>query len=298
MRSTTGANDSRNTLGTTLADIQAELSAVRQQLVEIQADVQYIKAVFVREEESRLAQQLKEEQAQRALETERTAREIRYRYEDIVWRLRDNRTVKLIPPVPCKISARELEIVSLMARKYSDADIAVRLNLKENSISPRICAMNKTLGLSDRQQLVDFYTQHVAIVRAQRQQHCKTLLRWLLNPPPGFIRYPNFELRWQRKLGKGRDFCHVGDYIPRRVLDSLRPFEHRLLSLVLKGQNDESIASKLKIKATTIKTYLADIRSTVKMMTGSAVSTDTLLVNYKHYLQNSRAKSHRGRLIE
>lgn len=139
-----------------LADLQAQVDKLCQQVGEVQSDIQFIKAFFVDIQEKKERQRLKKEQERLERERQARARKNREFYEDIVWHIEKKCLWRFMPAPKSKLSPKELQMVSLMTKGLSDKEAAVRMNLKEGSISPRLCAINSSLGVNSRDQVLEY----------------------------------------------------------------------------------------------------------------------------------------------
>jgi len=88
-----------------------------------------------------------------------------------------------MPPPRSVFSPKELELVSLMARNKSDAEIGRSMHIKELSVPPLVCAATQRLELKSRQELVNVYLDYQKHVREHQHRRCLKILKWLLHPP-------------------------------------------------------------------------------------------------------------------
>ena len=268
-----------------LVALREKIAVLSQQLDGLHNDVRFIKTFFLEKQAKKARQRRKKEQKRLEIEKERKAKEDRSTYEHIVWEVK-NRPWHFMPDPSSKLSPKELELVSLLVQGQTDKEIAEQMELKENSVTARICAANKKLELNSREELIAHYLDYQNILRKHRHRRCLILLSWLLNPPPGFTYHRNLNLTWKRTLGRGRKFYYKGPYIPQETFDRLRNYEHAALKLKLREFNNAEIAERLKIKETTLRSYFAEICSTIRRTAGVIITSDqALIVHYKEYLK-------------
>ena len=182
-----------------------------------------------------------------------------------------------------------MEMVALLARGKMDAEVAARMNIKGDSIGPRICAINKTIGTRTREEVIAYYRQYRDIYRKHRQRRAAVLLHWLLNPPQASRHKSSFAVQWKRVIGHGKRFYNGGTYIPPSTFKSLREYERIVLKLKLKGFDDATIAEKTKLKPTTVRSYLSDMKRYSRWKTGKTVSGGASEA-YKRYLKRERQR--------
>jgi DNA-binding CsgD family transcriptional regulator len=187
---------------TDLIQIRKEIGEISERLAALSHDIGYLKEIFVAKEAKRTRRRERKEKKQRELERQLKAQERRAEYEEIVWDMR-RRPWDFMPAPTSRLSPKELQVLSHMAQNRSDQEIALRMEIKETSITPRVCDLKKKLGVASRQDLVTFYLQYQKAFRDHRHQRCIKILSWLLHPPPGFIRESDFTLVWKRSLGRG-----------------------------------------------------------------------------------------------
>jgi DNA-binding CsgD family transcriptional regulator len=135
-----------------LIALNEQIVALNTQLHELQQDIVFIKqfvlAKLAKKEKRRQKREQKRLEEQRA----KKAKEDRSRYERIVWQM-GYRHWDFMPPATSELSPKELELVSLLAQNKTEKEIAECMQLKENSVNPRICAANGKLGFNSREKL-------------------------------------------------------------------------------------------------------------------------------------------------
>lgn len=263
-------------------DLCNQLVLLSQQLMVLQEDVTYLKDYVFAKQQKKQRRRDKKEHKRLLAQQERLAAKIRREYEEIVCEIK-RCPWQFMPSPEGRLTPKEAQLVSLLARGKSDAQIAKDMQLNQRSILPRIYAAKKKLGLSTRQDLISHYENYRSQLQDWRHKRALTLLRWLLDPPPGFIHRSNLELSWKRTLGLGRTFRYGRPSISIKVFDSLRPFEHSVLTLAIRGLNKSQIAQALKIKEGTLRSYFGDIRGTVRLTTGVTLSSQELTERYREY---------------
>jgi DNA-binding NarL/FixJ family response regulator len=236
----------------------------------------------------------KERQRQEALEAARKRRaEIkRDRYEDVVNEFR-RRPWHLLQIPDGILSPREEETLSWLARGLSDELIAQKMNLKLDSIRPRLCAARKKLGIVDDDGLIQFYQAYRAERVEMRNAKIWTVIGMLLNPPPGERWQRDYPFRFERRLGKSKklEYRVSGVAVADRVFDCLTPYRHNVMLLKSKGLSNEEIAQRLKIKASTIPGYISSVRSHVRWKTGTWIKSEAdLCALYAAYAARSKRK--------
>jgi len=265
-----------------------KVEVLTDQLTSLQADTQYIKSFIELRVEKKARRRAEKEEARLAVERAREAHERRATYENIVWRM-GHLPWHFMPFPKCSLSPKELDLVALLSRGKTASDIATIMNIKQSSVSPRICAVNKKLGLTTREELVAFYTDYMQSRRRHRNRRCQILLSWLLWPPEGFMHRRKYKLVWKRRLSRSKTYRHTGYYISPAVFDNLRHFAHEALKLKAKGLSQADIAARLNIKEPTLSSYYAQIRSDIRILAGVKISTDAELISaYKRYVCQKR----------
>lgn len=274
---------------TDLTALREEITSLGFRLNQLQEDIRYIKDIFLAKQSKKERRRQKKEQARLAIEREAKARKNREMYEDIIWKL-IRRPWSLMPAPQSKLSPKELELISLLARNKTHTEVAEHMALKENSIRPRICAACKKVGLRNEQELIAYYCDFRKQCHVHRRRRCLILLTWLLNPPPGFIRRRNLDPNWHQKMGRSRKFRYAGPYVPTSVFDRFRHYEHNVLRLKARGLSYAEIATRLNLKEAVLRGYFSQIRADIKGTCGATI-TDTLLIDrYKKYLKLMRRR--------
>jgi len=271
-----------------------EIAALREQLCELRAEIRFIKDIFLAKQAKRERKTQKKAQIKLEREREKAAQAARSTYEHIVWQVRF-RPWNLFPPPTCDFTTKERELLALLARNLTDQEVATKMNLKEPSITARVCAMKKKLGVQSREEALQRYYNYWKRFRDQRHERCLWLLSWLLNPPPGFNHRRNLNLSWRKAVGKGSSFSLAQPQVPLSAFDGLRPYEHAVLNLKIKGICDTEIAERLKLKRNTLKSYLGEIRGHIKITTGIVIRTEEQLVSaYKEFLKRQKNLRHQS----
>lgn len=270
---------------------RSEIDTLKLQFEELRNDILFLKNIFLKKQAKKQKRREKKELERVEIEKEKKAREMRSRYEDIVWQV-THRLWDFMPNPQNVLSPKENELVWWLAKGRGDYDIAMQMKLRESSVSARICAINKKIGLSTRQDLIAYYSEYQKGLREHRHIRCLTLLSWLLYPPPGFFHRPNLRIAWLRRLGPGQSFHYVGSHVPGRVFDSFRDYEHTVLKLKSQGFDNAVIAERLKIKVTTVRSYLGEIRGGIRLMAGVNITSDKELIS--HYRKYQKRKASRG----
>ncbi|MBX9877585.1 MAG: LuxR C-terminal-related transcriptional regulator [Candidatus Obscuribacterales bacterium] len=272
-----------------IVQLRREMVEISQQLSDLQGDIRFIKEIFLRKQAKKVRRRQKKDQQRLEAEQARQARQTRATYEEIIWTL-SRRPWMLMPTPPSQLSPKELELVSLLANNKTDVEIADRMSIKRNSIRPRICAASKKLKVNNQQELIAYYFGYQRMYREHRRRRCLSLLTWLLNPPPGFINRPNLDVRWKQALRYGRTLRYAGPYVPIKVFEQFRHYEHTALRLKTRGLSYAEIAVRLKLKEPVLRGYFSQIRSDIKRTTGVTISDDQLVSHYKKYLKEIRLR--------
>jgi DNA-binding CsgD family transcriptional regulator len=273
-----------------LERVQKEMIALRQHLHELSADIRFIKDIFLAKRAKRERKNQKKAQSKLERERQKAAQEARSTYEHIVWQVRI-RPWNLFPSPTCDFSTKERELLALLARNLTDQEVARRMNLKEPSITARVSAMKKRLAVRSREEVLQHYLNYRREFREQRNERALWLLSWLLNPPPGFNYRHNLNLRWRKSVGKGSSFHLTEPLVPLSTFTGLRPYEHAVLSLKIKGISDSEITERLKLKRNTLKSYLGEIRGHIKITTGISIESEEHLVRaYREFLKHEKSR--------
>jgi DNA-binding CsgD family transcriptional regulator len=181
-----------------------------------------------------------------------------------------------------------MQMVALLARGKTDAEVAAMMNIKENSIGPRICAINTSIGTRTREEVIAYYHQYQDIYRKHRQRRSAVLLHWLLNPPPKSRHGWSLPVQWKRVIGRGKRFYNGGPYIPESTFKSLQDYKQKVLQLKMNGVDDKIIAEKYKLKETTVRSYMSDMKAHARWVSGVTVSDEALIAAYKKYLKRNK----------
>lgn len=271
--------------------LERKVHLLNQRLKEMHDDVQFIKKIYLEKQAKEERHRQKKERKRIELEQKRKAEKDRSFYEETVSKL-VRRPWEFMPAPAHGLSPKEWELVSLLASDRTDQEIASNMDIKENSVRPRVCAAYKKLGLNGRQDLISYYAKYQKSFNDHRRRRCLILLSWLLNPPAGFIRRANLKLHWRRSLGRALAFRYAGPHIPAKAFNLLRECEHRVLRLRTQDMTNGAIAERLKLKETTVRSLLAQVRYTVRVWTGVSVwSDEALTAAYAKYLQSLRRKN-------
>jgi len=271
--------------GSELTMLQTKLDWLSQRLDELHSDLKLIKDIFLKKQAKKQRRQEKKEQERLEIERQENEKEDRSNYEQIIRQV-VHRPWALCPAPDSGVTEKELELLSILVPDQTDRKIALKMNIKEQSVSPRICALNKKLRLNSREDLISYYQNYRKIFRDHRHQRCLWLLSWLLDPPPGIQYRRKLTLTWRRKFGRGSNFHHAGPYIPPNVFDDLCHYEHAALKLRMAGCDNKAIAKQLKIKETTVSSYFARFRGHIKLYAGVSIrSEEELMRVYKEHLK-------------
>ncbi len=273
-----------------LVELGSKLDSLERLLVDLSIDVQYIKDIFLAKQAKKERRRQRKEEEFLKIERQRKAKQDRATYEDIIWRL-DFRPWDIMPAPRSVLTPKELELASLLAQDKTDKEIALSMNIKEGSVSARICAMTNKHEVS-RQDLGDYYLKYRRVFREHRHTRCLKLVRWLLNPPPGMIRRCNLKFIWKRRLGRrGSTFQYAGPYVPVEVFDHLKQREHTVMKLRVQGVDFPTIAQRLKIKEVSARGYVSEIRGRIKSTKNISLSDEALMQLYKKYLKLARKRA-------
>lgn len=247
------------------------------EIANLHKDIQLITA-FVQDKLDKRARK-KERKLARRLAEERRLREIEKArfYKSLVWYLRV-RPWNFMPMPKNSFTLMELKVTELLARGQSDTEIAQKLNLKENSIPARICAINKRLKLRSRSELIEHYRNEFKERKKQRRRRCLTILYWLLNPPANPLNGSCINAPWEKGLGKSKWFRYVDLYISNEALERLSSQQMTALKLRLKGFDDEQIAERLKVRRQAVRSYFSEIRSTIHAVSAVKLASSEALV--------------------
>ncbi len=268
--------------------ILAKLDLLARQVGDLTADVQHIKNFVAELEDEREQHRRRKEQKRLEIEKKKRDEHNRQYYSHLIWRL-GHMPWRLSPAPTSPFSPKEQELVSLLEAGLTDNEICSKMRLRASSIVPRIWVMKERLSLNSRQELIEFYLKYKAECREHGSRRCLGILRWLLNPPPRSNDCQRQPAKWRPAVGRGSVFLMIGPRVPAKVFDELRPYELAALDLKLGGYDNAEIGRRLKIKPTTVETYLADIRGQVKRMTGVTImSEEDLFQFYRKYLKNKQ----------
>ncbi len=145
--------------------LRTEIACLTELVTALQADIQFIKGIFLAKQAKKERRWQKKEEQRLAAEREAKARKIRQTYEHIIWKL-IRWSWELMPAPPSKLSPKELELAALLARNKTHEQIAHQMNLKENSI------------------LIDFATMSITNKSlARRSTRTQKTIAWMLSIP-------------------------------------------------------------------------------------------------------------------
>jgi DNA-binding CsgD family transcriptional regulator len=268
-----------------ISAIQKQVDKLSMKLADMQRDLQFIASVVARKEEKRNRRLKKKEEARLEAEREKQAYQRRKQYEYIIWQI-FHQPGALLPAPASGLSAKELELTAVLAKSLSNEEIAELMNLRPSSINARISVINKRLGFKSREGLIAFYNSYRRKLRIHRHNRCAIIMSWLLSPPTGFISRRDFNLpEFQRKLGGGRDFRYVGIHIPFKLFDEYNKIENEILKHISQGHDLATMAQRMKIKESTIKGRLSEIRRLFKWRLGGIPTWEKIGARYKQYLK-------------
>ncbi len=249
----------------------------------IEDDVQFIKSFFLAKEAKK--QRRREKKLSEALEAERAknARKARSEYEYLIWGL-GYRPWDVMPFPKSSFSPKELAIVKLLAQDNPKSEIAKLINLKEKSIGPRICEIQKRIGVHSEAAIVEVYRDYVSTIRQHMRRRCLMILSSILFPPEGFIHRRNLKVRWIQRLGVGNQFRRTEFKVPSKFFEEeLKPYQHKVLSMLSQGKSYSEITSAIKIKENTVRSYMSEIRSWLHLSVGVEVPEERLVQQYKSW---------------
>lgn len=257
-------------------DMQSQIALLMREVRELRSDIQYIRDFVQAKQDKYNCKRHRKEQMRLAEQRERQAERNRSIYREIIWEL-EHRPWQFMPFPKWVFSPKELEMVKLLSQEATDAQIAQSMNIKEWSVPARICAINKRLNLKDREELIRCYEEQLRIRRKHLHRRCKVLLSWLLNPPEGYFN-TSIKGTWRRRLGKKKNFRYVGQYISDEIFKGEPPYKIQALKLLMKGLDEEQIATRLKIRKATLRSYYSEFRSMIKRVAGVTLSSNEDLV--------------------
>ncbi|MBX3151508.1 hypothetical protein KF728_15245 [Candidatus Obscuribacterales bacterium] len=263
---------------TMLENLQYKFDSLITDLGELRGDIQFIKAIFVKKQEKK--EKRRERKRQKRLEEQLELEAARERgiYENIVWKLR-HRPWQFMPMPKSNLTRKEMQLMSLVVKEETEAEIAQAMNIKVITVRALISALKKKLDLPDREDLIAAYLEQVRIRREHRRQRCIVLLSWLLDPPEGVNWRSEINATWKKTFGKAKTLRYKGPYISDEVVEYLKPYQVLAIKLKIKGLDNSAIAARLKIKPTTVRTYFAEVRSSIKGVCGVIVESDQELVD-------------------
>lgn len=157
---------------------------------------------------------------------------------------------------------RQFEVALWVARRTRNVDIASRLLISRAAINVYVSHIYKKTGTKDREELRSWFLAHYptpqaikagyaeacmrsseAMKRGDESQRRNGLNSGMYRPQ---IKFPLKEVRLERSLSPDLTLTEI----ERKVYDLL----------VLQGQSDKQIATKLRMSAFTVKKHLAAIR--------------------------------------
>ena len=277
--------------GVDLSSLCNEVAALSGKVEVLHKDIQIIKDFVVAILDKQELHRKNKEEKRLAAEREIKAQKDRRTYEHLIWQL-CRHPWDVLPAPKSKLSAKEYELVSLLARNLTEDEVAEKMGLVRSSINARLCVIKKHLGVKTQDEVIQYYFDYRKSYREHRHRRCTTLLTWLLNPPLGFYYRRNLDVSWRRTVGKKRNFRYAGPYVPGRVFKSFHDYQLKALDMKIRGADLETIGKRLNLKPNTLKGYFSEMRSKVNGWSGTSIRTDEeLIYYYKQYLKRLRKRA-------
>jgi len=136
--------------GTELAMLQSKLDSLNRRLDELHSDLKFIKDIFLEKQAKKQRRQNKKEQERLEIERQENEKEDRSNYEQIIRQV-VHRPWNLRPAPDSGVTEKELELLSLLAPDQTDRKIALKMNIKEQSVSRSyLCAQQETRAEQSR----------------------------------------------------------------------------------------------------------------------------------------------------
>lgn len=268
--------------------LHKSLTGIAMQLDQLQRDLLFMKQIFIEKQVKEQRRREKKEQKRAAARRQQLERQARLGYEDLVRMITVHRLHKYMPPPSLPVSARELQLLSLLALNKTDSEIAELTGLKKETVGARFCGLRKKLNVETRSGLVGLFEEFSAQRKAHNTRRCSKILAWLLHPPPGRIYYRNLEIAWQRQLGTATEFRRVGLFIPKDAFDKLLERERCVLDMKMSGATNVTIAQRMHIPQATVSSYMSRIRRRLACCIGTdAISDNDLFRHYEKYAKDS-----------
>lgn len=262
---------------------ESQFSMLMQEIQRIGSDVKYLRNIVQAKQEKLEAKRERKRQELLSQQKKEQAERNRRIYENLVDKLKD-RPWQFMPYPKGPFSPKETEMVGLFANGNSDFQIAQKMGIKESSIPARLCVICKRLNLKERSELIEQFKKYTKNWKRHRRRRTRIILSWLLNPPPGHFEHSNINAGWRRKLGKSSSYRHAGPYITDEVFIYTNPHELLAWKFKMKGMRDEDIAAKMKIRKSTLQSYLSEVRTTIRIIAGVDLrSTEDLVKHYKEH---------------